>query len=148
MALGAGDPVGPVALAGTMVVASTTHLDNGPFSTKSGYELPLTNLATALALWVSGPGSISFDRVTGFGLPPGLRRVVVTDAVASSAVSLAMVLRARRLPRQLPPPCGPGTRRPEPARPARRSPDVEVGLHSFGRMPHADAGPLGPTPGP
>ncbi len=69
VALGAGDPLGPVALAGTMVVASSTHLDNGPFSTKSGYELPLTNLATALALWVSGPGALSFDRVTGFRAP-------------------------------------------------------------------------------
>lgn len=96
VALGAGDPVGPVALAGTMAVAGTTHLDNGPFSTKSGYELPLTNLATALALWVSGPGSISFDRLTGLPLPTPIRRAVVTGDGASSAVSLAMVLRARR----------------------------------------------------
>jgi putative oxidoreductase len=96
VALGAGDPVGPVALAGAMLVASSTHLDNGPFSAKSGFELPLTNLATALALWMAGPGSISFDGLTGFRLPSPARRVIVTGAVASSAVSLAMVLRARR----------------------------------------------------
>jgi putative oxidoreductase len=96
VALGAVDPVGPVALAGAMVVASSTHLDNGPFSAKSGFELPLTNLATALALYVAGPGSISFDRLTGFRLRPSLRRVIVAGAVASTAVSLAMVLRARQ----------------------------------------------------
>ena len=96
VAFGAAEPVGPVALAGTMAVASSTHLDNGPFSTKSGFELPLTNLATALALCVAGPGSISFDRITGFRLPQSLRRVIVGGAVTSSAVSLAMVLRARR----------------------------------------------------
>jgi putative oxidoreductase len=96
VAVGAAEPVGPVVLAGTMAVASSTHFDNGPFSTKAGYELPLTNLATALALCVSGPGSISFDRVTGFRVPKSLRRVVVGGAVTSSAVSLAMVLRARR----------------------------------------------------
>ncbi len=95
VALGAGDPVGPVALAGAMLVASSTHLDNGPFSAKSGFELPLTNLATALALWMAGPGSISLDRLAGFRLPPPARRLIVTGAVTSSAVGLAMVLRAR-----------------------------------------------------
>ena len=96
MALGAGDPVGPVALAGAMVVASSTHLGNGPFSAQSGFELPLTNFATALALWMAGPGSMSFDRLVGFRLPPPGRRAIVTGAVLSSTVSLAMVLRARR----------------------------------------------------
>jgi putative oxidoreductase len=94
--LGAGDLVGPVTLAAAMAVASSTHLDNGAFSAKSGFELPLTNLATALALWVAGPGSISFDRLTGFRLAPSLRRVIAAGAVASSAASLAMVLKARR----------------------------------------------------
>jgi putative oxidoreductase len=96
VALGAGDPVGPVALAGTMAVASSTHLDNGPFSTNHGYELPLTNLATALALWVAGPGSLSIDGLAGFRLPRPVHRAVVAGAVASAALSLSMVLRARR----------------------------------------------------
>lgn len=96
VALGAAEPVGPVVLAGTMAVASSTHVDNGPFSTKAGFELPLTNMATALALGVAGPGSISFDRITGFRLPRPLRRVIVGGAVATSVLSLAMVLRARR----------------------------------------------------
>jgi len=96
VALGAAEPVGPAVLAGTMAVASATHLDNGPFSTKSGFELPLTNLATALALGVAGPGTISFDRVTGFRLPRSLRRLIVGGALVTSAFSFGMVLQARR----------------------------------------------------
>jgi putative oxidoreductase len=96
VALGAGDPVGPVALAGTMAVASSTHRANGPFSAKSGYELPLTNLAMALALWAAGPGSLSFDGATGFRLPRLLRGAVIAGAVTSTALSLAMVVRAAR----------------------------------------------------
>ena len=96
VALGAADPLGPVALAGAMAVASATHLDKGPFAAKSGYELPLTNLATALGLWVTGPGALSVDRLTGFTLRPSLRRAVIAGALASSAYSLSKVLQARR----------------------------------------------------
>jgi hypothetical protein len=79
-----------------MAVASSTHLDNGPFSTDRGYELPLTNLATALALWVAGPGSLSLDGLAGFRLPRPVRGAVIAGAAASAALSLSMVLRARR----------------------------------------------------
>ena len=105
--LGAGHPVGPVAIAGAMAVASTTHLDNGPFSAKNGYELPLTNLATALALWAAGPGALSLDGLSGRTLPRALHRAVVAGAVASSAVSLALVLRARQGPDDAPAPEAP-----------------------------------------
>src|ERR1700728_1391339 len=67
--LGIAEPLGPVALAGTMVVASSTHLDNGPFSANHGYELPLTNFAAALALAATGPGRYSVDGVLGRSLP-------------------------------------------------------------------------------
>jgi len=49
-----------------------------------------------VALWVAGPGRLSFDRLTGFRLPRSMRRVVVAGAVVSSGVSLAMVARARK----------------------------------------------------
>jgi len=96
VALGAGDPIGPVALAGTMAVASSTHRANGPFSAKSGYELPLTNMALALALWATGPGSLSFDGATGFRLPRLVRSAVIAGAVTSSVASLVLVVRASR----------------------------------------------------
>ena len=58
-------PVGPVAIAQTMAVASSTHRANGAFSTSGGFELPLTNMAAALALVVAGPGRYSLDGLTG-----------------------------------------------------------------------------------
>ncbi|HWG73954.1 MAG TPA: DoxX family protein [Acidimicrobiales bacterium] len=97
---GAADPLGPVVLAGTMAVASATHRSKGAFAAKGGFELPLTNLAAALALSAAGPGRISIDGLTGARLPRSVTRLVVAGAVAASAASLAMVLRA-------PPPVSP-----------------------------------------
>lgn len=94
--LGLADPLGPVALAGTMVVASSTHLDNGPFTADRGYELPLTNFAAALALAATGPGRYSVDAWLGPRLPPLLARLSVIGAVGASALTLTMVLRARK----------------------------------------------------
>ena len=65
----------------------------GPSAAKGGYELPLTNLAAALALAVTGPGRLSVDRLTGRRLPTSLTRLVTAGAVAVAAVSLGMVLR-------------------------------------------------------
>jgi putative oxidoreductase len=49
-ATGVAYPLGPMAIAGTMVVASTTHRERGPLAAQGGFELPLTNFAAALAL--------------------------------------------------------------------------------------------------
>jgi putative oxidoreductase len=104
VAAGAAHPLGPVVIAGTMAVASSTHRANGAFAAKGGFELPLTNMAAALALAVAGPGRLSIHELTGARLPRSLTRLVVVGAVAVSATSLAMVLRA-------PPPAPPA---PEP----------------------------------
>jgi len=53
---GAADPAGPLAIIGTMAVASATHRANGPLARDGGFELPLTNLAAASALAAAGPG--------------------------------------------------------------------------------------------
>jgi len=94
-AAGAAYPLGPVTIAGTMAVAASTHLGNGPFASNRGYELPLTNLAAALALGVAGPGGISVDGATGVHLPRSLVRAAVAGAVVAGAATVAMVLRAR-----------------------------------------------------
>jgi putative oxidoreductase len=87
-ATGIAYPLGPVAIAGTMAVASSTHRAKGPFAAKGGFELPLTNMAAALALAVNGPGRFSL----GGPLPKALTRLVVLGAAVTSGVSLAMVL--------------------------------------------------------
>jgi hypothetical protein len=63
---GAADPAGPLAIIGTMAVASATHRTNGPLARDGGFELPLTNLAAASA----GPDqTIPQGGQVRFGLP-------------------------------------------------------------------------------
>lgn len=88
-ALGLADPLGPVAIAGTMAVASSTHRANGPFAANGGYELAVTNLGAALTLAATGPGRYSL----GGGLSPRLARLVALGAAVAAATNLAMVLR-------------------------------------------------------
>lgn len=92
-AAGLAGPVGPAAIAGTMVVASATHRASGPFAANRGYELPATNLAAALALAVAGPGRYSLDALTGLRLHRILVGIVVAGAVGGAAVNVAMLLR-------------------------------------------------------
>ena len=90
---GLASPVGPVAIAGTMAVASATHRAGGPFAANRGYELPAANLATALALAVAGPGRYSLDHLTGLRLHRILTGLVVAGAVAGAAANVAMLLK-------------------------------------------------------
>jgi len=55
-ATGIAAPLGPIVIAGTMAVASATHRENGALAQDGGFELPLTNLALAVALMSSGTG--------------------------------------------------------------------------------------------
>jgi putative oxidoreductase len=88
-ATGIADPLGPLAIAGTMVVASSVHRKAGPFSGKGGYELPLTNLAVAVALISSGPGRFRL----GPRLPASLTRLAAVGGIGLAGVSLAQLLR-------------------------------------------------------
>ena len=101
-ATGAAHPLGPVAIAGTMAVASSTHRANGPFATNGGFELPLTNMAAALALAVGGPGRYSLDALSGRSMPRPLVRLVAAGTAVSAAACLTMVLRAKPQPSSAP----------------------------------------------
>jgi putative oxidoreductase len=90
---GAAHPVGPVAIAGTMAVASTTHRANGPFAGNRGYELALTNLAGALVLAVTGPGRFSVDGLRGARLPKWVTAAAVLGGAVMSAASIRMLLK-------------------------------------------------------
>ena len=85
VATGVADPLGPLAIMGTMAVASTTHRARGPFTAKGGFELPLTNLAAAGALAVAGSGR--------FRLGPRAPRWTVRLAVIAGAVMAAYSIR-------------------------------------------------------
>jgi putative oxidoreductase len=121
---GLGSPVGPVAIAGTMAVASAVHRANGPFNSDHGYELPATNLAAALALAIAGPGRYSLDGLTGLRLHRVITGIVVAGAVAGSAANLAMLLRAA------PPQPGPAA----PAATAAEADTAEAGTAEAGNQ--------------
>jgi putative oxidoreductase len=95
---GLAHPLGPVTLAGTMAVASTTHRANGPFAAKRGFELPLTNMSAALVLAAVGPGRFSLDGLFGTQLPRWLAAASVVGVAAGSAAAVAMLLRAEPEP--------------------------------------------------
>jgi putative oxidoreductase len=105
-ATGIADPLGPLALAGSMVVATLVHHRNGPLQSKGGFELPLTNLALAglLGTAAAGPG-------LGPRLPRPVARAALVAAGALTAVSAAKVLRTALRP-AAPTAGGPGTTSP------------------------------------
>ena len=83
MATGFLGPLGPIAVAGTMLGATVFgHWANGPWIAKGGYELAITNLAVALAVALLGVGTFSVDAVLGLAVP----------ALASEAFSALVVL--------------------------------------------------------
>jgi putative oxidoreductase len=95
-AVGLGSPVGPVMIAGAMAVAIVVHSEKGAMGQKGGYELPLTDLAAALALAITGPGRYSLDRILPGRLPRGLVRLTVLGATVLSGYSASKVLGHRK----------------------------------------------------
>jgi hypothetical protein len=77
-----------------MVVAAAVHREQGPLSQKGGFELPLTNLALAVALMSSGTGFLRLSP----RLSKSLTRVSILAGVALIAGSLVQLLRAKPSP--------------------------------------------------
>jgi putative oxidoreductase len=96
-AAGAANPLGPVAIAGAMVVASATHSDKGPMMQKGGFELPAMNLAAAVALAATGPGRYSLDEVAGLRLPKVLSGAAVLGASVLTAFCAVQVIKTKRM---------------------------------------------------
>jgi len=95
-AIGLASPVGPAAIAGSMAVAVAVHSDSGPMGQKGGYELPLTNMAAALALVIGGPGRYSLDRILRVRMSKGLIGLTLLGATALSGYSASRVMSQKR----------------------------------------------------
>lgn len=68
--LGFLNPIGPLGIIAAMLTATIkVHWSKGLFSTNGGYELPLTNIAAAVAVALVGPGLYSLDALFGIRLP-------------------------------------------------------------------------------
>ena len=98
VATGAANPLGPLALIGTMTVATATLRRKGALAQGGGYELPLTNLGFALALLSAGPGAI---RLTPDS-PRWLVRLTVLTGGALTAYAAVQTLSRSRSPAETP----------------------------------------------
>ena len=86
-ALGLLYPLGPIATVGAMVTASLdVHAGKPIWVTEGGAELPVVNIAAALARATAGPGRYSLDRALGLKLPKELVALGVL-AVAAGVVA-------------------------------------------------------------
>jgi putative oxidoreductase len=71
--LGFLSPLGPIGVIGSMAMATTkAHWGKPIWVTEGGAELPVTNIAAAVALILNGPGRYSLDRALGTRLPDWL----------------------------------------------------------------------------
>lgn len=90
-ALGLLHPIGPIATTGAMLMATTKVHGGKPIWVSSGgAELPVTNIAIALALAMAGPGRFSLDSLLGIRLP----RWIALPGLAIVAASVLAGLKA------------------------------------------------------
>jgi len=94
-ALGFLHPLGPIGTLASMTMGAVkVHGGKPIWVTSGGAELPLTNIAAALALILTGPGKFSLDRAFGIRLP----RPLVIAVAALAAVSVAYGLTSQPAP--------------------------------------------------
>ncbi len=89
LALGFLNPLGSLGIIAAMLTATfKVHWNKGIWASKGGPELPLTNIAVALAVALIGPGAYSLDAILGVKLPEPITLVgglvVVLIGVAST----------------------------------------------------------------
>jgi putative oxidoreductase len=90
LALGLLNPLGSLAIVAAMLTAiATAHLGKGLFSQTGGPELPLTNIAAAVAVAIAGPGRYALDSWLDISLPePAVGIVAGVLVLAGVAVAL------------------------------------------------------------
>jgi putative oxidoreductase len=117
-ALGLLHPLGPIGTMGGMVMATAkAHWGKPIWVTQGGAELPVTNLAIALALTLSDPGRFSLDQVLGIRVP---RMLVVTATIVEAVLVIIGITRSPA-PAPAPPVERPTT--------ATASADQSAGIH-------------------
>jgi putative oxidoreductase len=86
--LGFLNPIGPLATIGAMSMATAkAHWGKPIWNTSGGAELPVLNIAAALAMALVGPGAISLDHALGIRLP---RRLVLVPGLVLVAAGVAV----------------------------------------------------------
>jgi putative oxidoreductase len=104
--LGLFNPLGSIAIISSMAMATLkVHAGKPIWVAKGGAELPVTNIAIALALAVTGPGRYSLDHAFGLKVHPMLVGLVGAAAAAGIFFGLST---------EEPSPLPQVTQRPEP----------------------------------
>ena len=93
LAAGLGTPGAAAAVAGTMIVASSTHIEHGFFNSKGGFEYPAVLGLSAAALALTGPGTLSLDHLLGHRLNRSWMRLALVGAVTAA---VTVIVRRRR----------------------------------------------------
>jgi putative oxidoreductase len=90
MAAGLLNPIGPLGVIGSMLVASiAVHWAKGFWNSNGGYELPLGFTAAAVAVALTGPGKWSLDALLSISVPQPLGVVLAIITVVGVAAGLA-----------------------------------------------------------
>jgi putative oxidoreductase len=88
-ALGLFHPIGPIGTLGAMIMATAkAHWGKPIWVTQGGAELPVVNMAAALAMILNGPGAYSLDRVFGIRVPRALVAAVVVTEAALTVIAI------------------------------------------------------------
>src|SRR6184192_816746 len=83
-------PLGPLGTMGAMIMATVkAHWGKPIWASQGGAELPVINMATALALTLTGPGRFSLDQVLGIRLP---RVLVITVAIVEAVMVIIGIM--------------------------------------------------------
>ncbi len=99
MLLGFLNPLGPLGAIGSMGMAiAKVHPLNKPiWVTSGGAELPLTNIAIAIALGLAAPGRYSLDGLLGRKVP----RWMLLPGIAVAGLGVALGLRGSEQPQEI-----------------------------------------------
>lgn len=87
-ALGLLHPLGPVATLGSMTIATLdVHRGRPIWAVDGGAELPITNMAAAMASALAGPGALSLDHAIGIRVPRSLAALTVAGVIAGVLIA-------------------------------------------------------------
>ena len=91
LALGLFNPIGPIGVVAAMAMATfKAHWGKPIWVTSGGAELPLTNIAVAVAVALAGPGAYSVDAAAGITVPSIVTAIVAIVAALSIVIGVAM----------------------------------------------------------